>query len=1192
MPPPSPTPESAVAAFIARWSAAQSAERANYALFLSELCDILDVPPPDPASDATGQNAYVFERAVPLHQRDGKTTTGRIDLYRRGAFVLEAKQYSESVATSASESTLALDLAPAKKSKIARGSEAWDDAMIKARGQAENYARNLPATEPTPPFLLVVDVGHVFELYADFSQQGKAYLPFPDARANRIRLAELRDPAIRAKLRAIWLDPLTLDPSKIAAAVTRDVARTLAELAKHFEKKHDPTLVAAFLSRCLFCMFAEDVDLLPRDSFTHLLESVKGDPAAAVPLLKGLFDEMNRGGYSLALRSTLLHFNGGLFAESAVLPLDGTTLGLLIDASKKDWKHVEPAIFGTLLERALNPTERHKLGAHYTPRAYVERLVLPTLVEPLREEWAHVRAAAVTLAGRGDLKAAIKEARAFHHRLCAVRVLDPACGSGNFLYVALEHLKRLEGEVLQLIEAFGENMRLDLGGETVDPHQFLGIELNPRAATIAELVLWIGYLQWHHRNRGATEWPEPVLRAFKNIECRDAVLDYDQKDYAKDAHGATRFVWNRKTMKIDPVTGREVRDEKAVVPLDVFMNPRPAVWPQADFIVGNPPFLGKGRMRDDLGDGYVETLRETYPDVPDSADFVMYWWHKAAEETLSSRTQRFGLITTNSIKQTFNRRVVKRALMEGISLRFAIPDHPWVDTADGAAVRIAMTVGLLGNPNIQRGVVEDSPPDPSAFPGELLHIQREDSLNDGSSDVTFTALHGRIGSGLNIGAELEDAVALKSNDLLASTGLILGSRGFVLTRTDADAFKKMEKLAAKLIFPLRNGDDLTSQPRDAFVIDTDGWTEENLRQQVPNIYERLLSTVKPDRETNREPRLRKLWWLFRRSNEQVRGAIAGLPRYIATVETTKHRIFQFLDAEIKPEHRLVVTGSADAFHLGVLSSHIHVVYALAAGGTLEDRPVYNKSRCFDPFPFPDCTEKQKEKIRALAEELDAHRKRAQAQHGLGLTDIYNVLEKVRAASADSSGDATPSSRSSAHGDGGVAAPVLPPKEKLLHDQALVSTLRQLHDDLDAAVAAAYGWPWPLTDAEILERVVALNTARAAEEAKGIVRWLRPDYQKPLFAGERQSALALPDSLKPKAVSLKPEARRKAAWPMSLADRVRAVEQALAAEEKPATAAELATRFSRAKAPDLLEILQTLVTLGRARPGDAKGTFVR
>jgi hypothetical protein len=1216
---PVPTSEAAVSTFIARWSAAQSAERANYVLFLSELCDILEVPRPEPASDATEHNAYVFERAVPLHQRDGKTTTGRIDLYKRTCFVCECKQYAAAPTVagvadpgqtpgSASPATtllaLALDSAPAKKAKIARGSEAWDDAMIKARGQAERYARNLPATEPTPPFLLVVDVGHVFELYADFSQQGKAYLPFPDARANRIRLAELRDPAVRAKLRAIWLDPLSLDPSKVAAAVTREVARYLAELAKLFETKHDPAAVAAFLSRCLFCMFAEDVGLLPRDGFTRLLESVKDDPAAAVPLLRALFGEMNRGGYSLALRSTLLHFNGGLFADSSALPLDAAQLRLLIAASKLDWQHVEPAIFGTLLERALNPAERHKLGAHYTPRAYVERLVLPTLVEPLREEWDRVRAAAVTLANRGDLRSATKEVRAFHHRLCAVRVLDPACGCGNFLYVSLEHLKRLEGEVLQLLEAFGENMRLDLGGETVDPHQFLGLEINPRAAAIAELVLWIGYLQWHHRNRGATEWPEPVLRAFKNIECRDAVLAYDKKEFAKDATGATRFVWNRRTMKTDPVTGREVPDEKAVVPLDVFVNPRPAEWPQADFIVGNPPFLGTSRMREDLGDGYTETLRKTYPGMPESADFVMFWWHKAALEVLAGRARRFGFITTNSIRQTFNRRVVQSAMDAGLYLTFAIPDHPWVESADGAAVRIAMSVGAKSgsgilplNPNAQRQ-------DAAATSGQLQRVTHEEPDVTGENAVQLGLDLGAISPDFTTGVNVAVTLPLKANEGLSSPGVKLHGSGFIVTPDEAKnlGLGKVRGLERHIRI-YRNGRDLTDKPRDAMVIDLFGLTAEEVRSRFAKVYERVLTTVKPERDANKRASYRELWWIFGEPRRDLRPALAKLSRYLAIVETSKHRIFQFLDGGILPDNKLIVISIEDAFHLGVLSSRVHTTYALAAGSWLGvgNDPVYAKSRCFDPFPFPDCTARQKEKIRALAEELDAHRKRAQAQHGLGLTDIYNVLEKVRAGVAQASPPAVSPNA------GGTPA-LLSEKEKLIHDQALVSTLRQLHDDLDAAVAAAYGWPWPLTDAEILERVVALNSARAAEEAKGTVRWLRPDYQQPLFAGEKQSALGLDgaeaagaglprDGVRRSAVAKamadkKAAAKKKTAWPKTLADRVRAVEQALAAEEKPATAAELAARFSRAKAPDILEILQTLVTLGRARPGDAKGTFVR
>jgi hypothetical protein len=277
---------------------------------------------------------------------------------------------------------------------------------------------------------------------------------------------------------------------------------------------------------------------------------------------------------------------------------------------------------------------------------------------------------------------------------------------------------------------------------------------------------------------------------------------------------------------------------------------------------------------------------------------------------------------------------------------------------------------------------------------------------------------------------------------------------------------------------------------------------------------------------------------------------------------------------------VIIIASPDAFHLGVLSSRIHVVYSLAAGGRLGvgNDPRYNKTRCFDPFPFPDCTEKQKERIRALAEELDAHRKRAQATHRLGLTDIYNVLEKLR------------------------AGETLTAKDKTIHDAALVSTLKQLHDELDAAVAAAYGWPWPLSDAEILERVVALNAQRAQEEAAGHIRWLRPEYQIPLLAPETQTALGLdapkaksaPGQAKPaKTTSAKKPAKpKKVAWPKTIPERAKAVEAALAAAEEPMSIAELSAQFTRAKPDDVAEILATLVALSRAHESDTKGKYVR
>lgn len=365
---------------------------------------------------------------------------------------------------------------------------------------------------------------------------------------------------------------------------------------------------------------------------------------------------------------------------------------------------------------------------------------------------------------------------------------------------------------------------------------------------------------------------------------------------------------------------------------------------------------------------------------------------------------------------------------------------------------------------------------------------------------------------------------------------------------------------------------MASNPRDLYAIDLLGLSEDDVRKKFPAIFQHLLTHVKPERASNSRESYRELWWLFGEPRKSIRPALKKLGRYASTTRTARHRIFTFLDSKVIPESEVVIIATDDAHFLGVLSSRIHEIWSLASGSYLGvgNDPRYNNSLCFDPFPFPDCTEKQKDRIRKLAEELDAHRKRAQEKHRLGLTDIYNVLEKVRAGEA------------------------LTAKDKAIHDAALVSTLRQLHDDLDAAVADAYGWAWPLSDAEILEKVVALNAARAAEEAQGRIRWLRPDYQQPLFAGEKQSSLGLEDSAKPvkPAKSKIKNPKSKIPWPKSIADRAKAVEAALAAAEHPVSAATLAQGFARAKAGDVQEILDTLVALGRAHPADQRGCYVR
>lgn len=1108
--------------FLARWRKAGGSERANYQLFIADLCALLEVNPPQPANEDTRDNPYVFERRVVFHHGDGSTSNGFIDCYKRGSFIGEAK-------------------------KIRAGAETrqFDDALLRARGQAENYARHLPADEGRPPFLVVLDVGNVIELYAEFTCTGGSYTPFPDPRSHRIRLDDLSKPEIRARLQAVWNDPHGLDPARRTARATREIAVRLAHVAQSLEGKYQPERVAAFLSRCLFSMFAEDVGLLPKvdneGAFTGLLKTLQKAPEQFVPLVAELWKAMDEGKFSVAIRAQLPRFNGKLFKQPEVLPLDRDQIDLLLEASRADWAEVEPAIFGTLLESALNPLERHDLGAHYTPRAYVDRLVLPTVIKPLRANWHDTQAAALLLANEGKLKDAADLVRTWHHKLCTTRVLDPACGSGNFLYVTLEHMKRLEGEVLDTLAQLGDTQqRLEVEGLTVDPHQFLGLEINPRAAAIAEMVLWIGYLQWHFRTQGSGLPPSPILRDFKNIECRDAVLTSDAIAFATDEAGRPLTRWDGRTTKPHPVTGELVPDEAAQIPRERYTNPRPATWPQADYIVGNPPFIGAAAMRQALGDGYTEALRAAWPAVPESADFVMFWWHHASDLTRRGEVQRFGFITTNSLKQTFNRRVLEHHLnaQPPLALAWAIPDHPWVDAASGAAVRIAMTVGQPGDaPGMLQTVVAEGGAD-----GDAVHIELADKT-------------GHIHADLSIGADVVGAKALRANGGISQRGLELGSAGFIVTPDEAARLQPCDRIR-----PYRNGRDLTDAPRGVLLIDLYGLTANEARSRYPAAYQWLLERVKPERDQNRDPKLRENWWLHRRLREDLRAMLSGQTRYIATVETAKHRTFQFLDAAVAPDNKLVCIALADAYALGVLSSQVHIVWTLATGSTLEDRPVYVKTTCFEKFPFPAASPEQQTRIAALAEQLDTHRKRQQAAHpDLTLTGMYNVLAKLR------SGEP------------------LTAKDKTIHETGLVAVLRQLHDELDTAVLAAYGWSdlAPTATDTLLDRLVALNAERAAEEAAGHIRWLRPDFQKPnaTVGHQKQVKMELPATAAPTA-----HATEKRPWPTTLPEQVAAIAQALADSAAPLDEAAIAERFT-GKGPwkkRLPQLLETLVALGRAR----------
>ncbi len=1135
-----------VEAFITRWKGADGTELANAQSFTRELCDLLDVPVPDPARADTRDNAYVFERRVIFDSPDGSTSEGRIDCFKRGAFVLESK-----------------------KLKQGQHTKGFDVAMLKAYKQAEQYIRALPAHEGRPPFLVVVDVGNIIELYSEFTCSGGTYTPFPDPSSHRIKLEQLRDDKVRQLLRTIWLDPLSLDPTKQSAKVTREIAAQLAEIAKSLELAgYEAERVGAFLTRCLFTFFAEDVGLLPNRSFTELLESLAKTPDQFVPMLEELWQAMDVGKFSVALRIDVLHFNGKLFKSPDVLPLNRDQIELLVQAGRKDWSQVEPAIFGTLLERALNPAERHKLGAHFTPRSYVDRLVLPTVIEPLREEWSTVQTTALTLASEEKLKEAEKVLRTFHFRLCNLRILDPACGSGNFLYVTLEHLKRLEGEVLNQLHDLNVSMSFETEGLTVDPHQFLGIELNPRAASIAEMVLWIGYLQWHFKTNGNVKPPQPVLRDFKNIECRDAVLSYDGVEALLDESGKPVTHWNGKTFKKHPITGEDVPDETAQAATLRYINPQKAEWPSADFVVGNPPFIGNKRMRTTLGDGYVDALRSAWDDIPETADFVMFWWHHAAKLVRKKETQRFGLITTNSLTMLFNRKIVGSHLKakSPLSLIFAIPDHPWVDNVDGASVRIAMTVGISGQKE-----------------GKLKKVETEKTSSSVGTEVQLRTINGIIHSDLRVGANIAATAALKSNDGLSFMGVILVGGGFVLMKGDP-LYQSKSGIVKKYL----NGRDLTQKSRDCKIIDFFGYSESEAREFFPAEYQRILDRVKPEREHVKRASQRKEWWLFAEKRPSLRLAISNTKRYIGTTETAKHRTFMFINSECLPDQKIRVIAHDDAFILGVLSSKVHVIWALASGATLENRPVYNNTRCFEPFPFPIVCMEQKKNIRSLAEQLDTHRKQQQAQNpDLTLTGMYNVLEKIK------------------------NSETLNTKEKLIHEQGLVSVLKQLHDELDLAVLAAYGWSdlAPLMnivsgnalpsekscedvkrelEEALLIKLVDLNSVRMEEEKKGPIHWLRPEYQNPDSANSalsKQSDLDVGDRV----VAVAPIKTKKQPWPKGDLEQVKAIADLIAGSKSALHLDAVAANFSgrgnwKKRLPNILDML---VVVGKARL-DARG----
>ena len=806
------------------------------------------------------------------------------------------------------------------------------------------------------------------------------------------------------------------------------------------ERGHAPRAVAHFLNRLVFCMFAEDAGLLPKDLFTRVVRATQARPELATAQLEELFAKMRSGGFFGA--DIIKWFNGGLFDEAPALPLERNDLKLIADtATEHDWSQIDPAIFGTLFEEALKGTrQRAALGAHYTDRDKILKIVDPVIIRPLAAEWetahAEIRAFAGAMtkadadrravmeraadalkldpaaakageAARRRELTAIARARdtaygaakdrleVFLARLGAFRVLDPACGSGNFLYVALQALRDLE--LRALVDA--ERLGVPAPAPRVGLNAVRGIEIEPYAAELARVTLWIGDLQWMRRN-GYTAYSEPILSNLDTIENRDALLSAD---------------------------GRE------------------AEWPAVDVIIGNPPFLGGKKMREALGDGYVDTLWSTYDSsIPHFSDLVCYWFGKAWAAVQDGRTLKVGLVATNSIRGGASRAILD-LIANRNSISEAWSDEAW--TLEGAAVRVSMVCFEL---------------DPAAAQLNGVFVPRV------NSDLTSAE------------ADLTRAVRLKQNAGVCFEG------GQKFGPFDIPGEIAREWLSAPLnpngrpnsdvVRPMFNASDLVRRSSDTWVIDLESVEDQAQAALYEAPYRHAERFVQPERAKSSNERNARLWWKFHRARPELRTAMSGLTRYIATPVVSKHRVFAWLPFVVWPSNLLDAITRDDDTTFGILHSRFHELWALRMGTWLGvgNDPRYTPSTTFETFPFPEgltpdipadayAAEPRAMAIAEAAADLNRLR-----EAWLNPPDLVRIEPEVVAGYPDR---------------------VLPRDEaaaKVLKTRTLTNLYNQrpawlamVHQRLDAAVAAAYGWPADLADEEVLARLFALNQERAA-----------------------------------------------------------------------------------------------------------------
>ena len=946
--------------FVAKWSRVTQPERAVSQEHFIDLCRLLGQPTPA-EHDGTGSE-YAFEKGVAVSggaSKGAKGDWGFADVWWKGKFGWEYKT----------------------KNKY----PTLEDAYRQLCQYREALAN--------PPLLVVSDIERI-EVHTNFTGTVPA--------VHTITLDRLAEPESLDILRRVFTDPESFRPTVTAARVTEAVASQVGKLAGALrDRGHDPHEAAHFLMRCVFCLFAEDVGLFGRDPesgkpvelFRKLLNRYRHNPDQLTPRLSELFDRMRTGGAFGT--DEIPWFNGGLFDETKALPLQESEIGLLLIAADLDWAAVEPSIFGTLFERSLDPDKRAQIGAHYTSTEDILLVIEPVMMRPLRAEWEQVRAkvagllndrrAAPTEARKKSVNKAIAKAlQEFMSRLESVRVLDPACGSGNFLYVAIQQLLNLEKEVI----TFGA--RPDLAVPMlpkVRPTQLRGIEINPYAAELAQVVIWIGYLQWM-RDNGFNPPKNPILENLSTIENRDAILDVS-----------------------DPAM------------------PVRARWPKADFIIGNPPFLGSKVFRQNgLDEKYVKALYAAY-DLPKTSDLCCYWFEIARRAMKDNQGCRVGLLATQGIRGGDNRTVLERIQEDG-AIFCAWADREWV--LDGAAVHVSIV----------------------CFAGKPEGMRELDGRSVNQINPDLTSDH-----------DTTTAASLAENAGLAFMGDTKGG-AFDIEWTEARRLLAQPNQSGRsngeVVRPWINGGDVTKRPRAMFIVDfgCDMTLEQSAQFAEPlRVVE---NRVRPERLKNRRASYAEKWWLHVEPRPAMRAALDGLPRFLFTTNTSKHRLFAWISHPTLPDHAGIVFARSDDYFFGVLHSAVHELWARRTGTQLREEESgfrYTPTSCFEtfPLPWPPGYEAKADpaylRIAEAAEQLNAFRERwlnppewiePAARHVDALDKFEDVPEAAR-----------PLIRQS-------AIMALAAKDARLKKRTLTNLynerptwLRLAHAKLDRAVLAAY-----------------------------------------------------------------------------------------------------------------------------------------